>query len=133
MDSQDQRVGAVSRLVSTLRRITRLVQLAPFVYLCLYIAYLLLCDFVTERLVGFADAAVCVSSAVSVFMLVLSSLLQLCSWHKIACLLPYIPKLESYIDEFLFQFTQNEILFMHIATMVLFAVFLFVSFKHFFR
>ena len=43
MDSQDQR-GAVSHLVKVLRRVTRIVQIVPFVYLFFLGLYLL-----TER------------------------------------------------------------------------------------
>ena len=132
MDSPDQR-SAVSSVIRILRRLTRLVQLAPFAYLLLYSAYLLFSWFLPDSLLGLMDSIVFVSPAASGGMLVLSRMLRLCKWHRTAILIPFSSQIEAYVDSFVFTFTENEIALINVALGVSASVFLLMANKHFFH
>jgi len=114
MDSQDRNQGAVSRILCVLRRLTRFVQLAPFVYLLLYALYLVFCDLVPDSILGLTDLVLYVSPATSGGLLLLSRLLKLCKFHKIACLIPFSSQIEGFIDCYVFTFTENEIVLINL-------------------
>lgn len=131
MDSRDQR-GAVSRLVDILRKVTRLVQIAPFVYLALYSLYMICGAFVPDEIVGVADGVMLNSPFITFLFLVLSRLLRLCKWHKAACLIPSASQVEGVVDCYVFQFTQMEIVLINILIGVVSLLFLAKANKRFF-
>lgn len=133
MDSRDQRAAAVSRVVAVLRRATRAAQIAPFVYLLLYAAYLLAGMFASEEVLGAADALFNVAPITTGGMLAVSRLFKLCRWHRIACLLPVSSQVEGCVDTFLVTLTQQEIIVINAAIAAAAVVFLVAAFKHFFR
>lgn len=130
MDRQDQD-GAVSSLVRFLRRITRIVQLAPFAYLFFYAAYMLLGSFLSEETLCFADSILFVSPATTGGMLVASRIFKLCRWHRAACLLPMSSQVEGYIDSFVFTFSQEEIILINLLIGLSAVIYLFVAIRHF--
>ena len=131
MDNPDPRHDAVKSVFSILRRATRLVQLAPFAYLCFYAAYLLTESFIGEQYVLAADYILAASPLATVGMLVASRLFKLCTWHKVACLLPTSSQVEGFIDNFVFQFTQQEVSLIN-ALLAAAALFFFASaIRHF--
>lgn len=109
MDNPDPRHDAVKSVFAILRRATRLVQLAPFAYLCFYAAYLLTGTFVEDSALSIADGIMLLSPVTTIGLLVASRLFKLCTWHKVACLLPTSSQVEGFIDSFVFQFTQQEV------------------------
>ena len=133
MDSQDRQRDAVSRVFGILRKVTRLVQLAPFVYLAFYSAYLIIGCFVPDDMVCLADGVMFSSPLATAAMLVLSRVLNLCRWHKAACLIPSASQIEGVVDSYLFSFTRVEIIIINILLGVVSLVFLIVANKHFFH
>lgn len=67
------------------------------------------------------------------FLLGFGRLLKLCSWFRASCFLPLTTRLERYIDSFVFQFTQGEIAVLNTVLGILFLLFIYVSFRHFFH
>lgn len=132
MESRDQR-SAVSTIIGILRRLTRLVQLAPFVYLVIYANYLLLSWLLPDSVLGILDSMLFLSPATSGGFLVLSRLLKLCKWHKAAIMIPLSSQIEGYIDCFVFTFTEQEIAVINTAIGVTAILFLFLANKHFFH
>lgn len=132
MDSPDRRADAVGRLVALLRRITRIVQAAPFVYLFFLSVYLLFESLLPEWALGLLDNIVDAPVYATACMLVFGRLLKLCSWFRAACILPFATKMENYIDAFVYTFTQNEVVLINTATGILFFAFIFITFRHFF-
>lgn len=131
MENPDRR-AAISRLTGILRKITRIVQIVPFVYLVLYILMLLTERFLPENILCIEDMLFAISPMATVGMLGLSRLLRLCAWHKVACLLPTSTHAVNYIDTQLFQFTQYEIITINITLSILSAAFLVAAYIHFF-
>lgn len=132
MGNQDQR-SAVSAVIGILRRLTRLVQLVPFVYLILYASYLLISWFLPDSILGFLDSIMFVSPATSGGLLVLSRILKLCKWHKAAVMIPFSSQIESYIDSFVFTFSELEIIVINAVIGIAVIIFLILANKHFFH
>lgn len=133
MDSRDRQRDAVSRVFEIIRRVTRLVQLAPFVYLALYSAYLILGCFVPDDVVCLADGVMFSSPLATIAMLVLSRVLKLCRWHKAVCIIPSASQIEGVVDSYLFTFTQIEVVFINILIGIASLAFLIFANKHFFH
>ena len=132
MENQDQR-SAVSAVIGILRRLTRLVQLVPFVYLILYASYLLISWFLPDSILGLLDSIMFVSPATSGGLLVLSRILKLCKWHKAAVMIPFSSQIESYIDIFVFTFSELEIIVINAVMGIAVIIFLILANKHFFH
>ena len=131
MDSQDQR-GAVSHLVKVLRRVTRIVQIVPFVYLFFLGLYLLTERALPVQVLQAVDNILAAPSFAMLGVLAFGGLLKLCAWHRAACLLPLTTKVETYVDSFVVTLTQGEVLFINILLGVSFLTFLVLAFRHFF-
>ena len=116
-----------------MRRVTRLVQVAPFVYLAFYSAYLILGCFVPDDIVCLADGVMFSSPLATATMLVLSRVLKLCRWHKAACIIPSASQIEGVVDSYLFTFTQAEIVIINILLGIISLAFLIFANKHFFH
>ena len=132
MDNRDRSQDAASRVIGILRRVTRLVQLAPFFYLALYSLYLFAGVFAPEEMVCVADGAMFGSPFVTILFLTLSRLLKLCKWHKVACLIPSASQMEGVVDCYFFTFTQNEIILINVILGILSFLFLMFANKRFF-
>ena len=133
MENQDRQRDAVSRVIEILRKVTRIVQIAPFVYLAFYSAYLIIGCFSPDTLVSLADGVLFSSPLATTGMLFLSRLLKLCRWHKAACLIPSASQIEGIIDSYLFTFTQNEIILINTALGILSLAFIIRAHRHFFN
>lgn len=133
MENQDRQRDAVSRVIEILRKVTRIVQIAPFVYLAFYSAYLIIGCFSSDALVSLADGVIFSSPFATTGMLFLSRLLKLCRWHKAACLIPSASQIEGIIDSYLFTFTQNEIILINTALGILSLAFIIRAHRHFFN
>ena len=132
MDSQDQR-SAVKRIVSILKKITRVVQLIPFVYLLLLGMALLLDGLMPGWSQRMTDALLCVPAYVSFGMIGVGKILKLCSWFKASCLIPLSTKVYGWIDSFVITFTQNEVIVINVALGVSFIAFIIIAQRHFFN
>ena len=93
---------------------------------------MMLFPIVPDGLSSFIDLFFCGTPSAVLVLLLLSRLLKLCAWHKIACLIPSSTKIEGYIDSYLFTFTQNELIVIHMVIGMLTTVFLILAFKRFF-
>lgn len=131
MDSPDQR-AAISRLIQVLRRITRVVQVIPFVYLALLSLYLLTESILPDWLLPVADNALNMPMFGTIGLLGAGHILKLCSWFKTACLLPMATKVENIIDSFIITLTQTELVAFNIILSILFISYISISYRHFF-
>ena len=133
MENRDQRAGAVSSLVRILRKITRIVQLAPFAYLFLLGIVLLLestlPDWALRLMANLLDAPV----YTTIGMLLFERILKLCVWFRTACLLPFTTKVGGYVDSFVYTFTQNEVVLVNTLLGITFLLYIYLSFRHFFH
>ena len=130
MESQDQR-SAVKRLVDVLRRITRFVQLLPFAYLLLYAVLLLIEPLVSDVFMAAVSGLAYVPPSVIVATLLLSKTLRLCVWHKAACVFPLSSSVTDFVDNYVIQLTQSEVILVNTILGILALAFLVAAYKHF--
>jgi len=131
MENPDRR-AAVLKLTRILRQVTRIIQWIPFVYLAVYALGTFSETQMSEELLCFRDSIGAVSPAVTIGFLFFSRLLELCRWHKIACLIPMGTPAADYVDCYVIQFTQNEVICLNIIFGIISLVFLILAHHHFF-
>ena len=113
-------------------RITKAVQVTPFIYSSIFIVVFFLYSFVGEKVMDYIDFGFYISPLVMVIFLVYSRILHLCRWHKITCIIPAIPQIVYIIDS-IFPFSQNEILLANILTLVMVVILLISAYNVFYR
>ena len=133
MDSRDRNHGAASSLVRILRRITRIVQIAPFAYLLLLAVCLLGESFMPDWMLRISVNLLSTPAYATVGMLIVGRWLKLCSWFRTACLLPFTTKVEGYVDAFVYTFTQDEVVVVNTALALAFLTFIYLTYRHFFH
>lgn len=130
MDSQDQR-NAVSGLIRLLRKLTRCIQILPFAYLILYAAVLLTEAF-SQNQVYEAICTICFLPVFGIaFLLIIGRMLRLCAWYKAACLMPASSRITDFIDNYILQFTQSEVIIINTALGIICLVFVILAVRHF--
>ena len=129
-DSKEQS-GAVSYVIRVLKKVTRGAQIAPFVYLAL-LAFVLLCEPLLSDSVFYAlNELFYISPAVFAIGFMLSKTLKLCVWHKAACSIPLVPQVGNYVDGYIVEFTQAEVLIINTTLGILTLAFIVCALRHF--
>ena len=131
MDSQGQE-NVVKSLVDKLRRVTRVTQIAPFVFLLFLAIYLLTEPILADWALRIADNILNIPVYVIACLLGLGRLLKLCRWYITACLLPLLTKVTSYVDSFVVTLWQEEVILLNALLGVIYIVFLGFAYHHFF-
>lgn len=116
-----------------LRRITRIVQIAPFAYLLLLAVCLLGESFMPDWMLRISVNLLSTPAYATVGMLIVGRWLKLCSWFRTACLLPFTTKVEGYVDAFVYTFTQDEVVVVNTAVALAFLTFIYLTYRHFFH
>jgi len=111
---------------------TRIVQMIPFAYLVLYAIYLVMNITASDMVVGWLDSFLTVTPVATASLLFASRLLKLCRWHKIACIIPTSSDIGTFVDSNIFQFTQTEMVVLHIVAIAATVGFLLLANRHFF-
>lgn len=131
MENPDQR-AAVNKLVNILRKVTRYFQFVPFVYLFIYSVLILSETFISDGFADFINSILLITPVWTVGTLIIAKLLELCVWHKTACLLPVTSEAFNFIDGTLFQFTEFEIILINSCIGIVSISFIILSYLHFF-
>ena len=96
--------GNIAAVVSILRKTTRIVKIAPFVLVAMYmiamIGYLFFSDVVAVTL----DTLFYVSPLGVILLWMLSKALKMCNWHRLECALPLVPQVPIFFDDYINQF-----------------------------
>lgn len=132
MESQDRRAD-IKRLIDTLRRVTTAVQVLPFVYSAIYIIVLVVYNFSSMEVQSTLDTLFYVSPIIIIGFLLLSKLLCLCMWHKIACSLPVVPQIISFIDCYIFTFSDSAVYVFNGMLIIMTAILLIASYNVFLK
>lgn len=132
MENQDRNGTAGSSLVKLLRKITRIVQIIPFVYVFFYGLYMVGSAFLPESILCLADSLMYSSPIATGGLLVASRLLKLCRWHKAACIIPSSSQIEGFVDSFMYTFSQHELFIINTALGMVAFLFIIRAYRHFF-
>ena len=131
MEQQEQE-SILQKAVKMIRDTVRTVKVIPYLFLLLYCFCLVASCSTNKTLVSILDYIYGTSLCSCIFMLLLSKTLDLCAWHKIACVIPVSSFVVSIIDSYVFSFSFEEIVFINISTLILVICYLVWSFFHFF-
>jgi hypothetical protein len=93
----------ITYLVNILRKVTVFAKILPFVYALLLLASMLIYLTGSESLATICDVFFYSSPMAIITLLVFSSLLKMCKWHKIECCLPLIPSLMFIVDTYIYE------------------------------
>lgn len=132
MASPDQ-AGVVARLIDLLRRITRVTQMTPFVFLLFFALNLITISVQPEWVKDITGKIFTMPVYLIICLLGIGKILKLCRWYITACLLPLLSKLTGYIDSFVFTLLEEEAVVINILIGVIYLVFIYCAFNHFLR
>lgn len=133
MESRDENSQAILYVISKLRVITRVVQLAPFVYAFLYILISVLYLFPINRTaLGICDMLFIISPFCIVLFLIESRILKLCKWHKTACCIPLVSQVPIFIDDYIAEFSISAVSIAVSTIIVMTVLFVISAYKVFF-
>lgn len=85
-------------LITTLRKVTLIVKVAPFVLAVFYMLTILGYMYMSEEMIYILDTMLYCSPTMVVLLVVLSKQLKLCFWHRLECSLPVICMLPGFVD-----------------------------------
>ena len=122
---------SIKKIISVLRKITKTVQLAPFIFAAVYTGIFALYNFASEDMLTILDMMFYISPIVIIAHLIYSRILELCIWHRIACLIPIIPQLMNLIDSYAI-FSINGAILSNVAICLMLILFLVSAYKVFF-
>ena len=98
----------------------------PFIYTALYIIALVLYLFASDRTMEILDTLFYISPIAILCNIILSRILELCKWHKMACSLPLLPQVNILIDRYVYEFSVGAIT-IHIVMVISMAVLLLIA------
>lgn len=130
MANQEYDTGKIKRLIIVLKRITLSVQIVPFVFTALYIIDFAAYSWLTESAQALCDTLFYISPLVIAAHLVYSRILNLCRWHRMACVLPLFPQIVS--DYYIIELSEIESLVTDSITLVMTILLLISAYKVFF-
>lgn len=130
---EDQRRLKLEGLIKRLRSVTLCVQIMPFAYTSLYLVAMIFYLFVDGPIISILDTLFYVSPVVVVQSLVLSNLLKLCFWHKIACTLPIAPQVPVVLDNTVISLSGLAALINITTTMIVAIILLIAAYNVFFN
>lgn len=133
MENREQQAGRIEYLVKKLRYITLAVQILPFMYSFFYILCLVLYMFCPENILHVLDTLFYVSPVIVCAFMIESHILELCKWHRAACILPVIPQIIVFIDYHIVTLIEIERYFAIATPVVLSLLLLIAAYNVFFR
>ena len=111
-------------------RITKAVQVTPFIYSSIFVVVFFIYNFAGEKVLDVLDAVFYVSPLMMSIFWVYSRILFLCRWHRVCCVIPAIPWVVSILDSF-FNLSQHEVLTMNLVTIIMMVLLLVSAYKVF--
>ena len=116
--------GVLNKVLDVLRGITAAVKVTPFVYSGLFVIILFLYNVCGENVQDLLDRLFYISPIFVIIMLVYSRILEMCKWHRMACVIPLVPQVVDLLDSH-YELTQIEVYSCNVCSIFL-AIFLVV-------
>lgn len=93
-------------LITTLRKVTVTVKIAPFVLALFYMLTILGYMYMPETIIYILDTLLYCSPTMVILLIILSKQLQLCFWHRLECSLPILCMVPGIIDVIVFPLSE---------------------------
>ena len=132
-DEKDVRQDKVLKAIRILRDVTVIVKIFPFLSSLLYIIFFLAQLLFQNDVVYEMESLFYISAFVIVLLIVLSYRLRLCKWHRIQCLLLFMPQVFYYIDMYVYEYGVHSAIIADIALTFILAVSILNAYKMFRR
>lgn len=133
MAKRENEINTIKDLIGKLRSITLAVQITPFIYTAIYIGVLVAYLHAREPVLVVLDTLFYISPLLIVLLLVESRILQLCKWHKLACVLPITPQVANMADTFVIPFSADGARALNLVIVAMAVVLLVAAYNVFFR
>lgn len=130
-DEKDVKQDKVLKAIRILRDVTVIVKIFPFLSSLLYIIFFLAQLLFQNDVVYEMESLFYISALVIVLLIVLSYRLRLCKWHRIQCLLLFMPQVFSYIDMYVYEYGVHSAIIADIALTFILAVSVLNAYKMF--
>lgn len=130
-DEKDVRQDKVLKAIRILRDVTVIVKIFPFLSSLLYIIFFLAQLLFQNDVVYEMESLFYISAFVIALLIVLSYRLRLCKWHRIQCLLLFMPQVFSYIDMYVYEYGVHSAIIADIALTFILAVSILNAYKMF--
>lgn len=130
-DEKDVRNDKVLKAIRILRDVTVIVKIFPFLSSFLYIIFFLAQLLFQNDVVYEMESLFYISAFVIALLIVLSYRLRLCKWHRIQCLLLFMPQVFSYIDMYVYEYGVHSAIIADIALTFILAVSILNAYKMF--
>lgn len=132
-DEKDVRQDKVLKAIRILRDVTVIVKIFPFLSSLLYIIFFLAQLLFQNDVVYEMESLFYISAFVIALLIVLSYRLRLCKWHRIQCLLLFMPQVFSYIDMYVYEYGVHSAIIADIALTFILAVSVLNAYKMFIK
>lgn len=130
-DEKDVRNDKLLKAIRILRDVTVIVKIFPFLSSFLYIIFFLAQLLFQNDVVYEIESLFYISAFVIALLIVLSYRLRLCKWHRIQCLLLFMPQVFSYIDMYVYEYGVHSAIIADIALTFILAVSILNAYKMF--
>lgn len=130
-DEKDVRNDKLLKAIRILRDVTVIVKIFPFLSSLLYIIFFLAQLLFQNDVVYEIESLFYISAFVIALLIVLSYRLRLCKWHRIQCLLLFMPQVFSYIDMYVYEYGVHSAIIADIALTFILAVSILNAYKMF--
>lgn len=130
-DEKDVRNDKLLKAIRILRDVTVIVKIFPFLSSFLYIIFFLAQLLFQNDVVYEIESLFYISAFVIALLIVLSYRLRLCKWHRIQCLLLFMPQVFSYIDMYVYEYGVHSAIIADIALTFILAVSVLNAYKMF--
>ena len=120
-----------SHIAEIIKQTLITVKLAPFVFTLGYIACLLVYMFGSASACLIVDTLFYTSPMSIALLLILSSIYQLCRWHKLQCCIPLFPMAVMIIDSFIVELSAIVANINIYLCLIMFVLSLFNAYKMF--
>lgn len=94
----------IEAVISILRRSTQITKIAPFALVATYMFAMVGYMAFSESVAFALDTLFYVSPMVVILLWLLSRAFKLCNWHRFECVLPLVPQIPIFFDDYISQF-----------------------------
>lgn len=90
--------------LNILRKVTRIIKIAPFIYTLVYIVFMVMQMLGMDSIMTFMESMCYMSPLVIVTLFILSHMLKLCCFYRFQCLLTAAPQILVVVDSYFYEF-----------------------------
>lgn len=102
-----ENVENLKLILSVIRKTTKAIKLFPFLYMVLLLTLMPFISFGSIEMTEDISGLIYMPLVMIIFLVYLSYCVKLCKWHRLQCVLPLIPQVIVFIDENVYEFSEN--------------------------